>query len=86
MTKQDKESLEQFITKLIDERLITESKEPHFLTKVKSWLMEQGTQRGAIVIIPMLICYFTGMSEQDALKIVYASLLLAFGHNAVTKG
>lgn len=87
MTEQDKAEITEIIAAalVVHNSMPAKEKESRF-TKFKAWISEQGTQQGLIVVVPMLICYFTGMSEQDALKIVYGALLLAFGHNAITKG
>ncbi len=86
MTKQDKESLEKFITQLIDERLITEPTEPHFLIKLKNKLHEQGTQRGLMLLLPIVLVNWFSLDQQTALDIVTGILTIYGVHNVVTEG
>jgi hypothetical protein len=86
MTEQDQDTLEQFINRLIDERLVSEPTEPHFLIKLKNKLHEQGTQRGLMLLLPIILNYWFQLDHQTTLDVVTGILTIYGVHNVVTDG
>jgi hypothetical protein len=85
MNKQEKENLGIFMKKLIDERLITEPESNCLFLRIKTKLGEQGTQRGLMLLAPLVANRF-GMSPEDTLTAVTAILAIYGTHNVMTEG
>jgi hypothetical protein len=85
MTNQERESLEEFIKQLIDDRLITEPEENKFFSKIKAWLLEQGTQRGIIRVLSAFLILKFDLDAELAVSVVAGTMALTGLHDAVTK-
>jgi|694.fasta_scaffold106265_2 hypothetical protein len=63
-----------------------EVKKPSLWDKVKYKLSEQGTQRGLMLLIPMLLISWFGIEKDTAVEIVTGVIALASAHDIVTEG
>jgi hypothetical protein len=86
MTKQEREELQLFIERLINERLITEPEENKTLAKIKAWICEQGTQRGFIRVLSAFLIIKYDLDAELAVSVVAGAMALTGLHDAVTKG
>ena len=89
MTKQEEQErkeLQEFIDRITSDGLITEPAEPHFLIKIKNKLHEQGTQRGLMLLLPIILVNWLHLDQQTAIDIVTGILTIYGVHNVVTEG
>lgn len=77
--------LEKRITEL--EALLAQPQpKPNVWDKIAHKLSEQGTQRGLILIIPMILIYLFNIDKEVAIDIVTGVIGIASAHDIVTEG
>jgi hypothetical protein len=54
--------------------------------KIAYKLSEQGTQRGLILVIPMILIYMFNIDKEVAIDIVTGVIAIASAHDIVTEG
>lgn len=85
MTKQEHEEIAAIISQIVDERL-TEPAQPPITAKLKSWLQEQGTQRGIVRILSAYLILQFNLDAELAVGIIGGAMGLIGLHDAVTRG
>lgn len=78
--------LEKRITEL--EALLSQQPQakPNLWDKIAYKLSEQGTQRGLILVIPMILIYLFNIDKETAIDIVTGVIAIASAHDIVTEG
>lgn len=74
--------LEGIITRLTS----TQVKKPSLWDKVVFKLSEQGTQRGLMLLVPMILISLFGIDKDTAVDIVTGVIALASAHDIITEG
>lgn len=85
MTKQEQAELIALIDDVI-ERKFEQPKQPPIIDKIKSWLQEQGTQRGFIRVLSGFLIIKYDLDAELAVSVVAGSMALIGFHDAVTRG
>lgn len=68
------------------EAALAEKSKSTLFDKLLFKLSEQGTQRGLILIIPMLLINFFNIDKETAIDIVTGVIAIASAHDIVTEG
>jgi hypothetical protein len=66
--------------------LVQQPHKPNMWDKIVYKLSEQGTQRGLILVIPMILIYLFNIDKETAIDIVTGVLALTSAHDIVTEG
>ena len=66
--------------------LVQQQHKPNMWDKIVYKLSEQGTQRGLILVIPMILIYMFNIDKETAIDIVTGVLALTSAHDIVTEG
>jgi hypothetical protein len=74
--------LEGIITRLTS----TQVKKPSLWDKVVFKLSEQGTQRGLMLLVPMILISLFGIDKDTAVDVVTGVIALASAHDIITEG
>jgi hypothetical protein len=66
--------------------LVQQQHKPNMWDKIVYKLSEQGTQRGLILVIPMILIYMFNIDKETAIDIVTGVIAMASAHDIVTEG